>query len=281
MLLGSASVAGVAVGDNKGSWFNSIGTKFQEIFSGGGGGSGSSSSSSGQTNGLVAAWGWVSQAGQSVFDWAIKPAAQAFTQIPQTYTNWWTGLKTFFSSLVKREMYTLFFEKFHTKIYNTLSFFLSGGQSRQTFIDLFKTESLQNTLKVGKFLLGTSDPEWKGKFKAGQDVFNYLLFNWLNEPEKVTKKFKKLSDRIASQTSAIKNASQNSTSSGSTSSTKPEETVYTLEKDTLREYLDLKDTLDDWWISGWMLEVAAKIKTGKNFKESRTLFSLFGNLFWS
>ncbi|AFN65190.1 hypothetical protein WEN_01995 [Mycoplasma wenyonii str. Massachusetts] len=277
LLLGSASVAGVAVGDSEGSWFSSLGGKISDAFAGAGGGSGSAGSAVGQQNGLQVAWQWVSDTGKSVFEWTIKPTAVAFTEIPTTYSKWWSGLKTFFGSLVEKTMYTMLFRSFHTKIKQTLSFFLAGGSERQKFIDLFKTEKLSNTLKAGKFLLGT---ETIMGLEVEKNVFNFLLFNWLEDPKKVTGKFSRLSDYV----NRISGKSWTSLGNGgggggSASSSSSGDRAYKLTTETVKEYLEKEgEAQEKLWLFLMYLTVKSKIETGKS---TNSLFSYFTNFLTS
>ncbi|AFN65082.1 hypothetical protein WEN_01435 [Mycoplasma wenyonii str. Massachusetts] len=243
-----------------------------------GGGSGSAGSTvSDRENGLVVAWKWVAETGKSVFDLAIKPTAVAFTRIHKTYTNWWTGLKTFFGSLVNREIYTMLFQNLHTKIYNTLSFFLAGGQNRKTFIDLFKSDKIQNTLKAGKFLLRTE--KVKG-LEVEQNVFNFLLFNWLENPTKVTGKFQRLSDYVnrINGKSWGSNGGSGGGGGGSGSSSSSGNGIYTLTTNTVKEYLDVQgDTLEKIWLFFLYWKVKSTIEN--KGKSSTTSWSSLLNFF--
>ncbi|AFN65307.1 hypothetical protein WEN_02610 [Mycoplasma wenyonii str. Massachusetts] len=276
LLLGSASVAGVAVGDSNGKWFSLLSQKISGAFGGGAGGS--SSSSVGQQNGLVTAWGWVRETGKDVFNWTIKPTAVAFSQIHKTYNSWWTGLKTFFVSLSERQMYTMLFEKFHTKIKNTLSFFLAGGNDRKTFIDLFKTDKIQSTLKAGKFLLKTE--KVKG-LEVEQNVFNFLLFKWLEEPKKVTGKFQRLSDyvdRISGKTWGNARGGGGG-GGGSGSSSSSGNGIYKLTTNIVKEYLGVEEGVrEKAWLFFLYLRVKSTIEGAKAGKSTwSTLVSLFNS----
>lgn len=185
----------------------------------------------------------------------LTSSVGAFANLRTTYTDFFGSIKHFLMSLVDSEIFYRIFQNLHMKLWNVTSFFVSGGASSD-FIALFKNQELSNTLKVGKFLLGLP-LDGNNNFKAKPNVFNYLLLKWMDDPSKITKKFKSLSDSIKKLT----NNSSSGGGSGGTSSALSGSGTYELEIPTLEQFLNIeKQHIESWWKLFWGGEVVAKIK---------------------